>query len=143
MALHGVAHKDLKDPQLHELKGASTAEADQVPFADGEGNSSWSSITLDKLDFTAEEVTGASTASGNVITKLDTLSLPGTATDVMDPAANWTQANQNTLNSSEKINKCIDEITSLQIKYGDLAVVVNNLLATLQTLGFITAVYPR
>lgn len=46
MALNGIAHKELTDPQLHELKGASTAQAGQVPFADGEGHTSWRSITV-------------------------------------------------------------------------------------------------
>lgn len=143
MALNGIAHKNLTDPQLHELKGASTATAGQIPFADGEGNTAWGDLTPDKIQINPEEIVGASTSGGDVITKLDTLGLPGTASDNMSAAASFTGTNQNTLNEAAKINTIIDEVASLNLKCGELSQVVNSLLEALKNLGLITVTYPR
>ena len=143
MALNGIAHKNLTDPQLHELKGASTAAAGQLPFADGEGNTAWGDLTPDKIQISPEEIVGASTSSGTIITKLDLLGMPGTPSDTMTPAASFTGANQNTLNEADKINTIIDEVASLNLRYGELAYLINSLLEALKNLGFITVTYPR
>lgn len=143
MPINGIAHKNLTDPQLHEPKGASTASANQVPFADGEGGTSWQDITPDKLVITPETIEGASESGGTVITKLNTSGLPGTASDSMSTAVNFTGVNQNVLNDSSKINELIDEIASLNSRYAALATSYNSLLEALKNLGLISVIYPR
>lgn len=143
MQIEGIAHKNLTDPQLHEPKGASSASLNQVPFADGEGSTSWQSITPDKLDITPETIEGASESGGSVIVKLDTTGLSGTASDSVTTAVNFTGVNQNVLNDSSKINELIDEIASLNSRYAALATSYNSLLEALKNLGLISAIYPR
>ena len=143
MALNGIAHKNLTDPQLHELKGASTATAGQIPFADGEGNTAWDDLTLDKVQLTPTEQTAVSADIIVPVTPLDVLGLPGTPSNTMSPAASFTGANQNTLNESSKINEILDQISSIQSRYLALAGSYNNLLEALKDLGLITVTYPR
>lgn len=143
MASNGIAHKNLTDPQLHELKGASTAGANQVPFADGEGSTSWQSITPDKLDITPTEQAAVNAAILVPVTPLDTTGLSGTPSNTMSPALNWTGANQNTLNESSKINELLSRIATIESDYLALAGSYNNLLEALKDLGLITVVYPR
>lgn len=45
-----VSHADLTDPELHEIKGSSTAGENTVPIADGSGHSSWGTITSMQID---------------------------------------------------------------------------------------------
>jgi len=143
MALNGIAHKNLTDPQLHELKGASTAEADQVPFADGEGNTVWEDLTPDKIKLTPTEQAAVSADIVIPVTPLDVLGLVGDPSNTMSPAVDFTGANQNTLNESSKINEILDQIASIQSRYLSLAASYNNLLEALKDLGLITVVYPR
>lgn len=140
MPINGIAHKNLTDPQLHEPKGASTASANQVPFADGEGGTSWNYITPDKLVITTENIEEASESGGTSITKLNTSGLPGTASDSMSTAVNFTGVNQNVLNDSSKINTLIDEIASLNSRYAALATSYNSLLDALKNLGLISVI---
>lgn len=143
MALNGIAHKNLTDPQLHELKGASTATAGQVPFADGEGNTAWGDLTPDKIKLTPAEQSAVSADIIIPAAPLDVLGLPGTPSNTMTAAASFTGVNQNTLNISAKINEILDQIASIQSRYLSLASSYNNLLEALKTLGLITVVYPR
>lgn len=143
MALNGIAHKNLTDPQLHELKGASTAQAGQVPFADGEGNTSWQDLTLDRVTIPTEEETAVSADIILPVTPLDILGLPGTASNTMAPAADFTGANQSVLNLASKINEILLQISSIQSRYLSLAGSYNALLETLKNQGLITVVYPR
>ena len=143
MHSNGIAHKNLTDPQLHEPKGASTASLNQVPFADGEGSTSWQSITPDKLDITPTEQAAVNAAILVPVTPLDTTGLSGTPSNTMSPALNWTGANQNTLNESSKINELLSRIATIESDYLALAGSYNNLLEALKDLGLITVVYPR
>ena len=137
MDLNGIAHKNLTDPQLHEPKGASTATAGQVPFADGEGGTAWHTITPDKLDIEEETEDVAETATASTPDSLDVLGLPGTASETMTAASNFTTANQNTLNVSTKVNEIIQYASSLQRSHNDLVTKYNTLLLALKNLGLI------
>lgn len=138
MALNGIAHKNLTDPQLHEPKGASTATLNQVPFADGEGGTVWGEITPDKLVIIASLVSQASSNTATIPTALDVLGLSATTTGVCSDAANFTQANKNTKEVAVLVNSLITTVTSLKSSYNDLATKYNALLTVLKNLGFIT-----
>lgn len=45
-----VEHVDIDDPNIHEPKGVSTANADTVYIADGAGSGEWASLTLETID---------------------------------------------------------------------------------------------
>ena len=138
MALHGIAHKNITDPQLHELKGASTAQAGQVPFADGAGHTSWQYITPDSLDLEATELTEADQNSSTAPVSLDVLGLPGTPSDTCTAAVDFSGVNQNTLNVASKVNSVLTYVSSLQTSYNALVLKYNALLSALESLGFIS-----
>ena len=143
MASHGIPHKDLTDPQLHEMKGASTASANQVPFADGEGGTTWQDLTIDKVILTAEEQAAVDEDTATSPTPLDTLGLPGTPSNTCTTAVDWTGGNQNTLNVASKINEILTKIQAMDAAYVALADSYNTLLESLKRLGLITVVYPE
>lgn len=143
MPINGIAHKNLTDPQLHEPKGASTASVDQVPFADGEGGTSWGDITPDKLKIITTEQAAVDDSIIVPADPLDTTGLAGTPSETMTTSTNFTGVNQNILNNSAKINEILTQISSIQTRYMTLAGSYNNLLEALKTLGFITVSYPR
>lgn len=62
MATTDLLHKNLTDPQLHEPKGISTADENEVYFANGEGSGEWKTIAIDLLDFNKEPVSAATLA---------------------------------------------------------------------------------
>jgi hypothetical protein len=84
-----IAHKDLTGTDLHEVKGASTATAGQVPVASGSGTAVFSKLTHTSLQTTGnpfgaqllhvreEQASGAnsttSAAAGWVTTALNTV----------------------------------------------------------------------
>lgn len=138
MALNGIAHKNLTDPQLHELKGASTAQAGQVPFADGEGNTEWGLITPDKLSLEATELEQEDPNSSTAPSSLDTLGMSAVTDGVCADAANFTQANKNTKEVATKVNSLIAYAVSLQNSYNDLVTKFNALQTALAGLGFIS-----
>jgi hypothetical protein len=39
-----IEHKDITDPHIHEIKGASTATLGEIPVADGSGGHSWENL---------------------------------------------------------------------------------------------------
>ena len=45
-----IQHVDITDPQIHEPKGASTASANTVYVADGNGSGDWNKVTFDAMD---------------------------------------------------------------------------------------------
>lgn len=138
MALNGIAHKNLTDPQLHELKGASTAQAGQVPFADGEGNTSWGDITPDKLVILATELTQGSSNSSTAPTALDVLGLSAVTDGICADGANFTQTNKNIKELAVKLNAFITYTSSLQTSYNALVTKFNALQTALENLGFIS-----
>lgn len=48
-----IQHKDITDPEIHEIKGAAAASAGQVPVADGAGEAPFDTIGLASLDTAA------------------------------------------------------------------------------------------
>lgn len=48
-----IEHKNITDPNIHEIKGASTATLNQVPVANGAGSSVWTTVNnLNKIVLT-------------------------------------------------------------------------------------------
>lgn len=43
-------HKDITDPEIHEIKDASTAASGEIPIADGAGSHTWGKAGLDSID---------------------------------------------------------------------------------------------
>lgn len=79
-----IEHKLITDPDLHELKGASTAALDRVPVADGLGSNTWSrSIISDHAEMA---ITNNSTATAIVAAVDPTLN---TDTDYVKITAGW------------------------------------------------------
>lgn len=138
MQIEGIAHKNLTDPQLHEPKGASSASLNQVPFADGEGSTSWQNITPDKLDINPSTVTEASENETTAPTVLDVLGLSATTDGICADGVNFTQTNKNIKELALKVNALVNYTTSLQASYNDLVTKYNALQTALQTLGFIS-----
>lgn len=138
MASQGIAHKNLTDPQLHEMKGASAAQAGQVPFADGEGHTNWENITLDKLDIEPRETTQGTPNSSTAPVTLDTLGMSAITNNTCTDAANFTQANKNTKEVAVKVNALITYATALQASYNNLVTKFNALQTALKELGLIS-----
>ncbi len=138
MALNGIAHKNLTDPQLHELKGASTAEAGQVPFADGDGNTEWGFITPDKLSLEAAILEQEDPNSSTAPSSLDTLGLSAVTDGICADGANFTQTNKNIKELAVKLNALITYTSSLQTSYNALVTKFNALQTALENLGFIS-----
>lgn len=138
MALNGIAHKNLTDPQLHEMKGASAAQAGQVPFADGAGHTSWESITPDKLVIIPTELTQGSNNPSTAPTALDVLGLSATTDGICSDGANFTQTNKNIKELALEVNALITYTASLQTSYNALVTKFNALQTALKDLGFIS-----
>ena len=139
MALNGIAHKNLTDPQIHEPKGASTAEAGQVPFADGEGHTAWGFITPDKLVIVPAAVNKSTANSSTIPTTLDVLAYSGyTPSNAMSIVTDMTGVNQQLTNLSDKLNKVITPVSTLKASYNDLAAKYDALIDALEALGFIS-----
>ena len=139
MALNGIAHKNLTDPQIHEPKGASTAEAGQVPFADGEGHTAWGFITPDKLVIVPAAVNKSTANSSTIPATLDILAYSGyTPSNAMSIVTDMTGVNQQLTNLSDKLNKIITPVGELKASYNDLASKYDALVTALKNLGFIS-----
>ena len=63
MTVGTIEHKDLPDNLLHEPKGASTASANTVYVADGEGTGSFENVPVAALDITVPTVADAANTS--------------------------------------------------------------------------------
>lgn len=63
MTVGTIEHKDLPDNLLHEPKGASTASANTVYVADGEGTGSFEKVPVAALDITVPTVADAANTS--------------------------------------------------------------------------------
>lgn len=140
MALNGIAHKDLTDPQLHEVKGASTAEAWQVPVADGEGHTRFLAVRIPSriVQITAQEVSGASSNTTTNPTLLGVTGLSATTTGSCEDASDFTDTNKNIKELAVKLNELINYAQALKASYNDLVTNYNNLQEKLETLGLIS-----
>lgn len=138
MSEQGIAHSKLTDPNLHELKGASTAGVDTVPFADGNGNTSWQRVSIDKLDFTPQTQTDYTAKTIDIPEELDTLGLSAITDGVLTDGVNFTQTNKNIKELGEAYNRLVREFAMLLASHEGLVAKHNSLLASLKTLGLLT-----
>lgn len=73
MAVSDIQHSELPDNLLHEPKGASTATANSVYFANGSGSGSFRKIQLPDVEFTRSSVNNLTNQITNVIENTDVI----------------------------------------------------------------------
>lgn len=138
MPIQGIAHKDLTDPQLHEIKGASTALAGQVPVADGAGQTSFQTLALGSLEFEQETVESITPATITTPTQLSTAALSATTTGVLADASSFVGANKNAKENAVKINEIIQKFNALKTEHTLVLNKLNAVIAALEALGLFT-----
>lgn len=75
MPIGTIEHKELPDNLLHEPKGASTASANTIYIADGEGSGSFQKAPIAALDITVPTVADAAATSIDGTISVDTTGL--------------------------------------------------------------------
>ena len=139
MALNGIAHKELTDPQLHDLKGVSSATEGQVPFANDAGASEWRFIGPSDIKVeSVSEVDEASSNSSTAPAALVITGLSGTVDGSCADASTFTDTNTNVKELATKLNALITYTSFLQTSYNDLVTKFNALQDILDNLGFIS-----
>lgn len=135
MPVQGIAHKDLTDPQLHELKGASTALAGQLPVADGNGNTSFQTLTIESLEYEPEQVASQTSTTINTPAALIISALSATTTGILADASSFVGVNKNTKENAVKINEIIQQFNALKLEHKDVLNKLNEVIAALEALG--------
>lgn len=136
MALPGIAHKNLTDPQLHEPKGASTATLNQIAFADGDGGTTWDFITPDKL------VVNKSTLSrpldrSSAVSTLDASGLPSQVGNILNVSTSFTDVNKNMRTIADAYNDLVAQYNLLRLDFQGLKNNYNTLLTILKSINLI------
>lgn len=138
MALQGIAHKNLTDPQLHEPKGASTAEANTVLFADGEGSTEFR--TIDFSDVHLETAQGGAkslpTFTDPTIIYYD--SMGATTTGILTDAGTFPQVNKNVKELAVAYMNLRTQFIALRADYLTLIQTYNKIASALTDLGIIS-----
>lgn len=137
MALQGIAHKNLTDPQLHEIKGAAAAELNQVPFANGEGGTTFGHITLDKLSFEKQEVEDITPTVKPAPYSLNISAMTATTTKVMSDVSSWIETSKNLKELGQAHNDLVTAYLALKAEHDTVLLKLNSLLSALRTLGLL------
>lgn len=137
MALQGIAHKNLTDPQLHELKGASTAQLNQVPFADGEGGTRFQDLELDKISFEKQPLDNITPVVHPAPYTLDISAMSATTTKTMTDPTTLLEAGKDLKELGKAHNDLITAFLSLKTEHDAVLATLNSLLTALKTLGFL------
>lgn len=140
MPTQGIAHKNLTDPQLHELKGASTAEANTVPFADGEGHSSWKKVTINLVEKTTTNGGVKPLVPLFVLSPIYDGGLQATTDGQIMDAISFAQTNKNIKELVNELNSVITAYEALRKDYLNLEKQYNQIATALQANGFINGV---
>lgn len=140
MPTQGIAHKNLTDPQLHELKGVSNADMDMVPFSDGEGHSVWKKISVGLVE--KDTTNGGSKAVVELPTvgQLSIQGLGSTANGIMSDAVSFLQANKNFKELAVMVIALTEAYTALKEDHEKLVSQYNQVASSLQANGFINGV---
>lgn len=138
MSEQGIAHNKLTDPNLHELKGASVAEANTVPFANGEGSTVWQPISFDKLLFDKEYITGVTPTEIDIPEPLSIQSMSATVDGSLEDGSTFVQTNKNLKELAVAHNELLNEFSMLLASHEALLAKCNTLITALTTLGFLT-----
>lgn len=133
----GIAHKNLTDPQLHEPKGASTADAGSLCFADGNGGTGWRKAEVADLDFTPAAVSDATESSASTPGLLDYTGLAGDTDGILNTATNFTQVNKNFKEIGVMMKTYRDAYDTLRLEHVRLINEFNALITALKNTGFI------
>lgn len=89
-----VAHKNLTGTDLHELKGASTATAGQVPIANGTGSTAFAKLTASNLQ-------GSGNPFGAQLVHVREEQGAGVDSTTPTTAATWVNSTLNTVKTNE------------------------------------------
>lgn len=138
MSEQGIAHSKLTDPNLHELKGASTAGVDTVPFATGEGSTEWKQITLDKVAFNKASITGVTPTKIDIPEPLLIQSMSSTVDGSLEDGSTFVQTNKNLKELAVAHNELLKEFSMLLASHEALVAKCNSLILALTDLGFLT-----
>lgn len=133
----GIAHKNLTDPQLHEIKGASTATLNQVPIADGEGHAPFGGLTPEQLAFTPGVVDVLDPTTITVPAEFSTATMSAETDGNIADGINFTQTNKNLKELAVKLNAALQTIQTVKAAYLDLVAKHNELVTALQDTHFI------
>lgn len=138
MSSQGIPHKNLTDPQLHELKGASTATLYQLPFANGNGGTEWSAMTFNKMsiDSAAGGIKTVPTITAPII--LDDAGMGAITTGVLTDAVAFVQVNKNCKELAEAYNKLVAAYTALKADHDALIAQYNQIATALINARIIT-----
>lgn len=137
MALQGIAHKNLTDPQLHEMKGAAAALEGQVPFADGEGGTVFREITFEDIEIAAAE---GSEHEAPVITdpiSINDDAMGATTTQILTDSGTFPQVNKNIKEVAEAYKSIRTAYLSLKADHAVLIGKYNQIVEALKDLGII------
>lgn len=137
MALQGIAHKNLTDPQLHEIKGAAAAQSGQVPFANGEGGTEFREITFDDISLTAAEGSQHTAPTITDPININDDAMGSTTTQVLTDSGTFPQVNKNIKEVAEAYKSIRAAYISLKTDYLTLITSYNKIVEALQDLGII------
>lgn len=139
MALNaGIAHKNLTDPQLHEPKGASTAEENAVMIANGDGSTDWRMLSVDLLGLIKPTIQTIDDPSREIIEKIDDLGLDFETHNTLIGAWNFEDTNVNVKTLAITVNKLVEIIAELRTENDTLREKINTTLTRLAEEGIIT-----
>lgn len=133
----GIAHKNLTDPQLHEIKGASTATLNQVPIADGEGHAVFGGLAPEQLNFTPGIIDEVDPTPITLPEQFSTAAMSAEVDGNIADGVNFTQTNKNLKELAVKLNETIAKMTQIYNAYVTLVLKHNELVQTLQDNHFI------
>lgn len=133
----GIAHKNLTDPQLHEPKGASTADAGEVMFADGQGNTEWKPITFEDIAIQPQVVQEASESTIVIPDSFNVTGMGGTVTDTLNDATTMTENNTNVKSVAVKVGALCSRLYTLKQDFNALVDKYNTLVQALQSTGIV------
>lgn len=84
-----IEHKDLPDELLHEPKGAFSAAAKQLYFADGLGSGTWRTIDGGKdIHLTNRDLSKEALVEKVATAEIDSEEITNTATGILEPVSN-------------------------------------------------------
>ena len=138
MSSQGIPHKNLTDPQLHELKGASTATLNQLPFANGNGGTEWSAMTFNKMSIEAAAGGVKSVPTITAPITLDDAGMGAITTWILTDAVAFVQVNKNCKELAEAYNGLVVAYTALKTDHDALIAQYNQIATALKNAGIIT-----
>ena len=133
-----LIHKNLTDPQLHEPKGISEANENEVYFADGAGHGAWQEIDFSKISFERAGVSATEMVEAEEVEELSRGDLPA-----FIPVGHYVDnnsfgdVNRNFYESLTKIEQLRNSLAIAHLNIAALNETVTELREALITVGVI------